>query len=165
MPICTNQRKNYTPPKSQQLWGAKSVCVPTQKFYTWCIWQDKPLQLKEEKIALSGADRSDQSNRPVRPVCPRQPAKNHNTSINCITLSQILLDNINKVHYTQYHTLQVLKSTNDRYRIITVSEFTKIQTGLSQTDQHSELRLSFLPLLSPAPSFNPVLLPLCHLSP
>ena len=91
-------------------------------------------------MALSGADRTH------RPVCPRQPAKNHNTSINCITLSQILLDNINKVHYTQYHTLQVLKSTNDRYRIITVSEFTKIQTGLSQTDQHSELRLSLLPL-------------------
>ena len=39
--------------------------------------------------------------RPVRPVCPKQPAKNTFLHPLCIKLTQILLDNINKVHYTQ----------------------------------------------------------------
>ena len=91
--------------------GWKSICASTQKFYTWCIWQDNSVHHKEKKVALSGADRSDRSHRPVRPVFPRQPAKTLHQTI-CITLSQYHLDRMIKsitLINTQYKCPQVHK--------------------------------------------------------
>ena len=74
---CTNQRKKELPLNLSICGVQKCMCVYA-KFYTWCIWQDKSIQHKEKKVALSGAYWSDRSH---KPVCPRQPVKNNKHTI------------------------------------------------------------------------------------
>ena len=79
--------------------------------------------------------------RPIRPVAqtgqtvlPQTASQNELHHPLCIKIAQIHLDNINKIHYTQQHTLQVLNSMRDRlrncYRLAELQKWETGQTGL-----------------------------------
>ena len=75
MPMLHKSKKDGTPPKSQHPWGEK-VYVRLHKNSTRDAYDRITQFIIMKRKWMSGADRSDRSHIPVRPVCPRQPAKN-----------------------------------------------------------------------------------------